>query len=223
MKRTNKTFCIPMPFLLLAALTLLTAGCSAPQASNGLQQRIDELLQVQQQQAQQLSQLQEQLASLSSLPLGTSPPAIEPAEADGSAILPLPAPTSAAETAAISEAAELYLEAFAAIATGQMAAAESGFETFILRFPDHQYAGNANYWLAESLFSQQNTKRAETVLLEIIDNQQQRNKAPAAMARLVNYYRKSNAQKAAAMLQMLSTNYPESPELKRLMRSSEPR
>ncbi len=231
MKRLNKNLCTPMIWLLLASLTLLTAGCAAPQAQSELQQRINELLQVQQQQAQQLAQLQQQLAMLAPQPLDSSLIPNEPTgdmeqltQASEPLTLPLPVSVSAAEIAAISEAAELYLEAFAAIATGQMAEAETGFVAFIQRFPDHQYAGNANYWMAEALLSQQKSQRAETVLLEIIDNSQYLNKAPAAMARLVKYYRESDAQNnAAAMLQMLNNNYPESPELKRLMRSTESR
>ncbi len=231
MKRLNKTLCAPRNLLLLVALTLLMTGCAAPQAPNGLQQRIDELLQIQQQQAQQLAQLQLQLNRLSTPPLDTgliTNVPIDEAERLTQTkeidIQPLPLPPSAAESAAISEAAGVYLEAFAAIATGQMAEAESGFKDFIQRFPDHQYSGNANYWMAEALLAQQKTKQAETALLNIIDNPKQQNKAPAAMARLINYYRESDAQNnAIAMLQMLNDNYPESPELKRLMRSTEPR
>lgn len=231
MKRPNKTLCAPRNLLLLVALTLLATGCAAPQAPYGLQQRFDDLLQIQQQQAQQLAQLQQQIARLSPLPLDTT---LIINEATGETeqltpsteveMQPLPLSPSAAEIAAISEAAGIYLEAFAAIATGQMATAESGFKDFVQRFPDHEYTGNANYWMAEALLAQQKTKQAETALLNIIDNPRQQNKAPAAMVRLINYYRETDAQNnAIAMLQMLNDNYPESPELKRLMRSTEPR
>ena len=231
MKRPDKNLYTPMTWLLLAALSLLAAACAAPQTPNGLQQRIDELLLVQQQQAQQLTQLQQQLAGLAAEPQGSPGTTIgptsdmgQPTQAAGAVTGPLQVPVSAAELAAISETANLYLEAFAALATGQMAEAEARFEAFIQRFPEHQYTGNANYWLAETLLAQQKSKRAETILLSIIDNPKQQNKAPAAMARLVKYYRESNAQNnAAAMLQMLSDHYPESPELNRLMRSTEPR
>ncbi len=232
---TKTTYCLTI-WLLLAALPLLLGGCAAPQSTAGLQQRIDQLLEAQQKQARQLTQLQQQLADLQIRPpvspqdaaiAEEQPAAAEPAQ--GAVVLPptLTPPTltpPAAQPAEISAAAQLYLEAFAAIATGQMAEAESGFKVFLSRFPAHEYAGNANYWLAESLLAQQKNRLAETVLLGIIDNPQQQNKAPAAMARLVNYYRESGAQNnAAAMLEMLSSRYPESPELKRLMRSSEPR
>jgi tol-pal system protein YbgF len=231
MTRTNKSLWTPVLSLLVISLTLLASGCAAPQTSNELQKRIESLLLIQQQQARQLEQLQQQMAGLAvqtpdnlqssqdsalTSPLDTTLIKQEP--------VPLPEPPSPTETAAISEAAALYLEAFAAIATGQMAEAEAGFKTFLQRFPDHEYAGNANYWMAEALIAQLKTKPAETILLNIIDNPKQQNKAPASMARLVNLYRETGAQnKANAMLQMLSTSYPESPELKRLLRSTEPR
>ena len=231
MKRPNKTLCATRNLLLFVVLTLLATGCAAPQASSGLQQRIDDLLQIQQQQAQQLAQLQQQIARLSPLPLDTAPitsatggEAEQLTPSTEVEMQPLPISPSAAEIAAITEAAGIYLEAFAAIATGQMEEAESGFKDFIQRFPDHEYTGNANYWMAEALLAQQKTKQAETALLNIIDNPKQQNKAPAAMARLINYYRETDSQNnAIAMLQMLNDDYPESPELKRLMRSTEPR
>ncbi|WP_020675227.1 tetratricopeptide repeat protein [Geopsychrobacter electrodiphilus] len=211
--------------LVLFALLMQTGGCATPQASNGLQQRIDELIKVQQQQAQQLAQLTQQLTSLQ--PQAATPALQTPvpsSQVKEPTQLQAPKVIATTEPAPISEAAELYMEAFAAIATGQMAEAESGFRTFIQRFPDHEYLANANYWLAEALLAQHKTKDGETLLLKIIDTPTEQQKAPAAMARLVSYYHEINDQdKAAAMLQMLSTNYPESPELKRLMRSTDTR
>lgn len=226
---------------LLAMLLLLTGGCAPPPVSDGLQQQVDMLLQIQEEQTRQLAELKQQLAELQT-PLATlsqveaeSEAKIEteveplvtagqPAMISTTAILPLPITPSADEIAELSAAAGLYLESFAAIATGRMAEAETGFRAFIDRFPNHEYIGNANYWMAEALLAQQKPQLAETILLEVIDNPQQENKAPAAMARLVIYYRESGAQNnATAMLQMLSNRYPESPELNRLMRSAEPR
>ncbi len=232
MKRLRKAHCTTSAFIILTALTLLATGCAPPPAANELQQRIEQLMQIQQQQAGQLEELQQQLARLQNLPTAT--PNIETLiAADNTAPeeqSALTAPQavnvapSAAEIAELSEAASLYLEAFAAIATGQMVEAETGFRSFITRYPDHEYVGNANYSMAEALLAQQKPKRAETILLGIIDSPKQQNKAPAAMARLAQYYRESGARNnATAMLQMLSTHFPESPELKRLMRSTEPR
>ncbi len=232
MKRINKVRRVNTVHLLLSAFILVFAGCAPPPAANDLQQRIDQLLQIQQQQAKQLENLQQQLARLqnrqpSSEPVNEAQPATElsiPTVPVTTETEPTIEEPSAAEIAQLSQAASLYLEAFAAIATGQMEKAEAGFRAFIERYPEHEYTGNASYWMAEALFAQQKPRRAETVLLGVIDNPQQQNKAPAAMARLVQYYRESGAQdNARAMLQMLSSHYPDSSELKRLMRATESR
>lgn len=231
MTRPSKTSsCSPL-FVLLASL-LIMAGCAAPQAANDLQQRIEELLKVQQQQSEQLSQLQHQLAALQGrqpqVPPQPLAPSLQPSNPeipmDLTVTTPVATPPSIEETAEISAAAQLYLEAFAAVATGQMPKAQSDFQAFIERFPNHKYIGNANFWLAETLLAQQKDQRAINVLRAIIDNPQQQNKAPAAMARLISYYRANNvADKAADMLQTLSSKYPESPEFKRLQRVNKPR
>ncbi|MCF6178034.1 MAG: tetratricopeptide repeat protein [Geopsychrobacter sp.] len=231
MTRPSKTSSRSPLFVLLASL-LIMAGCAAPQAANNLQQRIEELLRVQQQQSEQLSQLQHQFAALQGqqpqLPPQPLSPALQPSNpempTDLAGTASLATPASAAETTEISAASQLYLEAFAAIATGQMPKAQSDFQAFIERFPKHKYVGNANFWLAEALLAQQKNQRAINVLRAIINNPQQQNKAPAAMARLISYYRANNTvDKAVDMLQTLSNKYPESPEFKRLQRVNEPR
>lgn len=211
--------------LLLAVVLLQAGGCAPPPASGDLQRKIDDLLQIQQQQAQKLTELQQQLADMQTQTTEEfSPQPTEPkltvTEQPEEPLMAFP--TAAAEIAEMSEAASLYLESFAAIATGRMAEAEKGFRSFVDRYPVHEYTGNARYWMAEALFALQKQKYAETILLEIIDNPDQANKAPAALARLVRYYRETGAQKnAEAMMQLLSTRYPDSPELIRLMQSTE--
>ncbi len=228
MKRPIRNHRLTTGVLLLVLLPLILTGCAAPQASGNLEQRLAELLKAQQQQAMQLERLQQQLDNLTSQPLVSSEVSVPNVDSgviqqsSNTAVLTLPVAASAEEIAALSDAAALYLEAFAAIATGQMSEAENGFKRFIKQYPEHKYVGNANYWLAESLLSQKKSDLAEKTLLSIIENEKYQHKAPAAMARLVNYYLESDAQQsAAAMLQRLTNIYPESPELKRLMRSTE--
>lgn len=215
--------------LLCSGFSLLLAGCAPPPAGTDLQRKIDELLQVQQAQAAELAALKEQLASRDTNmvpPVGKSaePTPVETAPPTSTeTAISLPA-VAAEDIAEMSRSASLYLASFAAIATGRMADAEAGFRDFITRYPDHEYVGNAKYWLAEALFALQRPRHAETLLLDIIDNPQQENKAPAAMARLVRYYRESGADNNAnAMLELLNSRYPESPEIQRLQQGKEPR
>jgi len=232
MNRPDSLDRIKITTLLAATLVFLVAGCAPPPASNALQQRIDELLKVQQEQARQLEQLQQKLAGLDLPQQENAPPAMtdqatnsENAGQEVAASAQMrPQIPSTEEITALSESAALYLESFAAIATGRMAAAKEGFSNFISRFPDHEYVGNARYWLAEALLALHENQRGESLLLDIIDTPTQQHKAPAAMARLVTYYQDSGASaNANSMLEMLRDRYPESAELKRLLRSEEPR
>jgi len=220
-----------LSLLLIAGVSLFISGCAPPPASGNLQRKIDELLRVQQQQAEELEVLKQQLFSLGEQPLTLAKGEAQqqetnnlPSSAEPATEPEMSLPTAAAEEIAeMSESASLYLSSFAAIATGRMKDAAAGFREFVDRYPTHEYVGNAKYWLAEALFALQQPRYAETLLLEIIDDQEHQNKAPAAMARLVRYYRESGAdQNAQAMLQMLQDRYPESSELNRLMQGNAP-
>lgn len=218
MKNLSTLYRLRLILLLLIGFSLTLSGCAPPPATSDLQQKIDGLLDVQKAQAEELAALKHQLAQLGQevpTPVPDEPSAIAPPPSTAETTPVLTA--AAADIDAMSKSASLYLASFAAMATGRMAEAEAGFRDFTQRYPDHAYRANANYWLAEALFALQQPQQAETLLLDIIDSPQQQEKAPAAMARLVRYYRKSGAaDNATALLRLLSTRYPESPELKRL-------
>jgi len=50
---------------------------------------------------------------------------------------------------------EVYLQAFGDYASGRYQSAVQGFETFLQRFPNNSYASNAQFWLADCYFNQQ--------------------------------------------------------------------
>ena len=50
---------------------------------------------------------------------------------------------------------EVYLQAFGDYASGRYQAAVHGFETFLQRFPNNSYASNAQFWLGDCYFNQQ--------------------------------------------------------------------
>ena len=50
---------------------------------------------------------------------------------------------------------EVYLQAFGDYASGRYQSAILGFETFLQRFPNNSYASNAQFWLADCYFNQQ--------------------------------------------------------------------
>ncbi|NCP02973.1 MAG: tetratricopeptide repeat protein [Deltaproteobacteria bacterium] len=213
------------------AFAFLFAGGCAPQPVSPaaqMQQTIDELRQVQQQQAQQLEQLVQQLVALQPPGNQNPPGAIQTPKtvvsvpetlvpmAENAAQNSALAVQSSAEIAALTESSALYLQAFGALATGRVSTAEQSFRAFIEKYPQHEFSGNARYWLAEALIAQQNPAQAEAVLLEIIDSSQEQQRAAAAMARLIDIYQQRGAiEQARATLQQLSRRYPASPELQR--------
>ena len=50
---------------------------------------------------------------------------------------------------------EVYLQAFGDYASGRYQIATHGFETFLQRFPNNSYASNAQFWLSDCHFNQQ--------------------------------------------------------------------
>src|SRR2546428_3840148 len=59
------------------------------------------------------------------------------------------------EPPASGAALSLYRDAYAKLMAGQYAAAADGFREFVRRFPRHDYADNAQYWLGESFYARQ--------------------------------------------------------------------
>ncbi len=90
-------------------------------------------------------------------------------------------------------------------------------------FPDHQYAPNARYWLANAQLSQGKTNLAINNLQIIITDPNAQNKAPAALKQLVQIYHQQGSQmQADDALEQLRNRYPESPEAQHFYRSEEP-
>lgn len=76
-------------------------------------------------------------------PLGTTPSSGPP-----------PAPRATAE--------ELYNGALADMRSGDYTGAERGFRDFLARYPHHQLAGNAQYWLGETFYVRKDFQSAAT-------------------------------------------------------------
>lgn len=60
----------------------------------------------------------------------------------------------------------LYQQSYEALLRSQFDVAQTGFGDFLKRYPQHELAGGANYWLGESLYSQANYKDAAKVFLD---------------------------------------------------------
>ncbi len=204
------------PILLLAAIFI--SSCAQPTSmtmapSTALKSQLDSIKEQQQIQAAQLRDLQQQLILLqqgrpqSAMPeaAGNSPQTEAPA-----VMLPL-----------ATDSAALYLSAFSDLASGKVEAAETGFTDFLTSNPDHQYAANARYWLANAQIALGKTEAAINNLKQIIDDPAASNKAPAALMQLAQVYRQRGYNlQADQLLKQLASQYPDSQEAQHLNRSN---
>lgn len=90
----------------------------------------------------------------------------------------LPGVTSAQEA--------VYGKAFTALKAGQYAAAISGFKGFIKKYAKSPLAADAEYWLGEAQFVNENYPAAERAFRSVLKQWPQSSKAPQAMFDLGN-------------------------------------
>ncbi|MCK5913896.1 MAG: tetratricopeptide repeat protein [Desulfuromusa sp.] len=234
----------PCPFLVakfipLLGLMLLLSSCATTTGvapSGALREQLYQIKEQQQAQATQLQQLQQQLGQLTqqlttkNIITASSENNLDIPGQLAPATDPLPiVPVNSSqfdqnqEIITIAASASSYLAAFSNLAAGQLASAEIGFQDFLRDFPDHQYAPNARYWLANAQLGQGETDLAITNLQQIITNPNAQAKAPAALVLLAQTYRQVDLPiQADKILEQLRKHYPESPEAQQINRSEEP-
>ena len=100
-------------------------------------------------------------------------------------IVPLPRSTApAAPAPGGEEPMTLYQEARAALGRHEHAAAIAGFKRFIEKWPSHDYADNAQYWLGEAYYDQADYRTALVEFRAVVQRYPGGNKAPDAMLKV---------------------------------------
>ncbi len=119
---------------------------------------------------------------------------------------PAPAPTT---TNVITDPLRLYRTSYEALRQGRHADAERGFREFLVRFPRHDYADNAQYWLAECFYDRKLYAEAAPEFRAVVSRYPLGNKAPDALLKLA-YCLLALGQndKGREILVQLPTNYP---------------
>ncbi len=110
-----------------------------------------------------------------------------PAPADNLGVAPVPPIRASAPTEHAAPAAEplaLYKSAYDDLRAGRHEAAERGFREFVRRYPHHDYADNAQYWLGECFYDQRLYERAAPEFRAVLQRWPTGNKAPDAMLKL---------------------------------------
>ncbi|MDO3378951.1 tol-pal system protein YbgF [Geoalkalibacter halelectricus] len=113
-----------------------------------------------------------------------------------------PAPSSATDT---------YLRAFSDYASGRYSQAIAGFERFLESFPDNEYAANAQFWIGECYYAQQDYEQAAAEFLKMAERHAQSGRTPDALFQAASAYQKLGREgQARQIIDLLRQRYPQS-------------
>ncbi len=140
-------------------------------------------------------------------PAGTSSqqtPAIEPSQ---------PAQTTASinQTPSVtqSEERDAYQAAFDTLKEGRYKKAKTELRTFLDRYPNSSFAGNAQYWLGEAHYVTRNFEQGITEFETVLTRYPTSNKVPDAMLKLgYTFYELKQFEQAKTILQDLRERFP---------------
>jgi tol-pal system protein YbgF len=117
------------------------------------------------------------------------------------------------EKAVPTEPSKLYDTAYQDLVRGQYSLAREGFLEFLRRYPQSTLADNAQYWIGESYYSQQQYARAAAEFAEVMDTYANSDKVPGAMLKrafaLISMSKRADAR---SLLEQLIKKYPNSQE-----------
>lgn len=132
-------------------------------------------------------------------------PAEQPAAGDASSI-----ETVSLNPDAQSETPEsLYERSNESLLRRQFGDAETGFTSFLQRYPDHSLAGSAQYWLGETYFAQNDFKRAAANFLEGYKKYPKSRRAPDSLLKLgISLGRLGQGDQSCAAFAAVSAEYP---------------
>lgn len=134
--------------------------------------------------------------------------------------VPAAAPGSGAE-ASLSPA-EIYRQAFADYASSRFQRAIAGFESFLSRHPESDYAGNAQYWLGECYYSLQRYERSAEEFGKMVEQYPQGSRTPEALLKMASALLQTDRSEQAGMaLQVLRERYPDSAAARKSLESDE--
>ncbi len=107
-------------------------------------------------------------------------PAADPGQADSTLVR-----AAGAERGQVaSEPLTLYRIAYDRLRAGHFDDAERDLREFVRRFPRHDYADNAQYWLGETFYARKTYGEAATAFRAVVERWPSGNKAPDALLKL---------------------------------------
>ena len=106
---------------------------------------------------------------------------------------------------------EVYLQAFGDYASGHYQTAIHGFETFLQRYPNNSYASNAQFWLGDCYFNQQQYPLAIQEFERVLSEYQSAPKNPDALLKIaIAQLQLGATDEARQAIDTLGQRYPKS-------------
>lgn len=223
------------PLLILISLGLLfvpLGGCAPVQPIvdlSPLHNELGELSQTQRQQDVQIEQnhnrllsleakVQEQQRQIGDLTRELATKKVTPSREITASSRPIFAPSTISpgvDTPSLSPT-EIYLQAFSDYAAGRFEQAIQGFQTFMRLHASSDYAGNAQYWLGECYYSQEQYAQAVEAFQRTVESYPQGSKTPDALMKMASALNQlGQPGHAEEALQLLRSRYPDSPAARR--------
>jgi len=120
------------------------------------------------------------------------------------------------------EPQQLYEQAYGYLLQKDYRSAETGFEDFLRRHPNHQLAGNAQYWLGEAFYVRGQYRAAAGAFLKGYQTYTRSPKAPETLMKLaMSLQRLGQKDAACSSFSELATKYPNPPAHVRSMAQAE--
>lgn len=110
-----------------------------------------------------------------------------------------------------SDASSDYRAAVELVKTGKHDEAVAALRAFVTKYPRHDYADNAQYWLGEAFYAQKDYAHALTEFRKVVEVYPRGNKVPDALLKVGFCYQATGQrEKAQAVLREVVTLYPKS-------------
>jgi len=147
-------------------------------------------------------QIETTTPSTSQTPTPTVEPATTTTQSTTASVSQTPSVTQSAEKAA-------YQAAFDTLKEGRYKQAKTELKTFLDRYPNSSYAGNAQYWLAEAHYVTRNFDQGIVEFKQVLDKYPGSNKVPDAMLKLgYTFYELKQFPQAKTILTDLRAKFP---------------
>jgi tol-pal system protein YbgF len=150
-------------------------------------------------------------AAVATAPAEDLPEVRAPLESKSETV-PIAAPAVASQSVAATAADEKasYDKAFQALKELRYADAAEAFQSFLSRYPNSEYADNAQYWLGESYYVTRNYDIALLAFQRLMDRFPDSSKVPDALLKIgYTHYELKQWDSARAALTQVQANYPD--------------